>query len=93
MNKVEALSVLQGQLRPWREQSWAQLREVVSQSHRFEVIGESGTWYQGEVQVVWDDKPDGAIRVMGSIDDGGWRAFVPLTEDFILAPDETFVDE
>jgi hypothetical protein len=93
MNKVEALSLLQGQLWPWRERSWAQLREEVGQSHRFEVTGESGTWYQGEIQVFWDDKPDGAIRVMASIDDGGWRAFVPLTDDFILAPDGTFVDE
>ena len=93
MNKVEALSLLEGQLRPWRERSWAQLREEVGQSHRFEVTGESGTCYQGEIQVFWDDKTDGAIRVMASIDDGGWRAFVPLTDDFILAPDGTFVDE
>lgn len=93
MNKVEALSVLHGQLQRWREQSWAQLREEVGHSHRFEVTAESGTWYQGEVQVFWDHTPDGAIRVMASIDDGGWRAFVPLTEDFILAPDGTFVDE
>jgi hypothetical protein len=93
MNKVEALGVLQAQLRPWRERPWTQLREVVSQSHRFKVTGESGTWYQGEVQVLWDDKPDGAIRVIASIDDGGWRAFVPLTADFILAPDGSFVGE
>jgi hypothetical protein len=59
----------------------------------FAVTCDSGTWYQGEVQVMWDDKPDGAIRVMASIDDGGCRAFVPLTDDFILAPDGTFVDE
>jgi hypothetical protein len=49
MNKIEVLSVLQGQLRPWRERSWAQLREEVTQSHRFEVTGESGTWYQGAI--------------------------------------------
>jgi hypothetical protein len=24
---------------------------------------------------------------MVSIDDGGWRAFLPLTDDFIIAPD------
>ena len=93
MNEVEALRLLQGQLRQWRKRSWAQLREEVSQSHRFEVTGESGTWYQIEVQVFWDDKPNGAIRVMASIDNGGWRALVPLNDDFILAPDGTFVDE
>jgi hypothetical protein len=94
MNRVEALSVLQNQLRPWRERSWTQLRGEVGQSHHFEVTAEeSGTWYQGDVQLFWDDKPDGAIRVMASLDDGGWRAFVPLTADFILAPDGTFVGE
>jgi hypothetical protein len=93
MNRVEAFRLLQAQLRTWRERSWSPLRDEVSQSHRFEVTAESGTWYQGEVQVFWDDKPDGAIRVMASIDDGGWRAFVPLTDDFILAPDGTFVGE
>ena len=93
MNEVEALRLLQGQLRQWRKRSSAQLREEVSQSHRFEVTGESGTWYQIEVQVFWDDKPNGAIRVMASIDNGGWRALVPLNDDFILAPDGTFVDE
>lgn len=36
---------------------------------------------------------DGAIRVIGSIDDGGWRAFRPLSDDFIRAPDGTFVGE
>jgi hypothetical protein len=93
MNKVEALSVLHGQFRPWRERSWAQLRERVGQSDRFEETAASGTHYEGEVQVFWDDKPDGAIRVMASIDDGGWRAFVPLTGDFVLAPDGTFIIE
>jgi hypothetical protein len=33
------------------------------------------------------------VRVIGSIDDGGWWTFKPLTEDFILAPDGTFAGE
>lgn len=69
------------------------LRNEVGRSQRFEVTGKSGTSYQGEVQVFWDGEPDGAIRVIASVDDGGWRAFVPLSEDFILAPDGTFVGE
>lgn len=93
MNRIEALRVLRAELQPWRERSWTDLRKEVGQSRRFEVTAESGTWYQGEVQMFWDDKPDGAIRVMASIDDGGWRAFVPLTDAFILAPDGTFIGE
>lgn len=32
----------------------------------------------------WDHREGGAIRVLGTVDDGGWRAFRPLTEDFIV---------
>jgi hypothetical protein len=28
------------------------------------------------------------FRTVGLIDDGGWRAFVPLPEDFIIGPDD-----
>jgi hypothetical protein len=38
-------------------------------------------------------KYGGAIRVIGTVDDGGWRAFRPLTEDFIVGPNEQFVGE
>jgi hypothetical protein len=93
MNKTEARHVLRAQLQPWRERSWSDLRDEIGRSERFELTAESGTWYQGKVQVLWDDKQNGAIRVIASVDDGGWRAFVPLTVDFILAPDGTFVGE
>lgn len=40
-----------------------------------------------------DPKHSRDLRVFLSIDDGGWRAFHPLTEDFIISPDGGFVDE
>lgn len=92
MNKREALRILHAQLQQWRQRSYADFCNDVGDSRRFEVTGESGTCYRGDVRVFWDDKPDGAIRVIASID-GGWRAFVPLTADFILAPDGSFVGE
>ena len=53
----------------------------------------AGREYQTEVNVLWDDRPGGNIRVIGSIDDGGLRAFAPLTDSFIKAPDGSFVGE
>ena len=35
----------------------------------------------------------GHLRVLGSIDDGGIRAFFPLTDSFIMAPDGSFIGE
>jgi len=49
--------------------------------------------YQVEIDVFWDDKPGGAVRVLGMIDDGGWRAFMPMCEAFGKAPYVSFVDE
>ena len=40
-----------------------------------------------------DAKPDNNIRVSVSIDDGGLRAFFPMTDDFIMSPSGAFVGE
>jgi hypothetical protein len=58
-----------------------------------EIKASSGVVYQLEFQAMRDDKKGGNLRIMGAIDDGGFRAFVPLTADFILAPECSFVGE
>jgi hypothetical protein len=58
-----------------------------------EVTRDSERSWQLEVQVVWDDEPDGNVRVMVSIDDGGLRDFVPMTESFVKSPTGEFVGE
>ena len=55
--------------------------------------GASGTEYQVEIEAVWDDRPEHNLRVLLSIDDGGLRAFAPMMDDFIVAPDGSFVGE
>jgi len=37
--------------------------------------------------VVWDAQENGPLRVIVSIDDGGWRAFAPLTGDDLISPE------
>jgi hypothetical protein len=41
----------------------------------------------------WDGREEENLRVIAAIDDGGWRALSPLSEDFIVAPDGSFVGE
>lgn len=56
--------------------------------------GEDGVEYQIEVEARWDDRNAPHLRLVLSIDDGrGWRAFAPLTDSFIVAPDGSFVGE
>ena len=59
-----------------------------------EVAGALGMAYQLQIEAFWDDKPGGAIRVLGSVNDGSWRTFMsPLSEDFIKSSDGTLVGE
>lgn len=58
-----------------------------------EITAPSGVHYYVDVSAHWDGLPGGAVRVIGTIDDGGLRAFVPMTDDFIKASDGSFVGE
>jgi hypothetical protein len=93
MNSEEAREILLRHLISWRTRSWSDLRAMIGESKVFQVGGLSGAHYTLELEAFWDDEPEGNIRVLASIDDGGWRAFKPLCEDFIKAPNGEFVGE
>ena len=94
MNNEEATELLDRELARLRSEPYELLVSRIDNSpHRLEPTGADGTSYQIVIRVFWDDRPGGNVRVIGSIDDGGWRAFVPLNRDFIKAPDGSFVGE
>lgn len=95
MDKAEALFLAEQQIARLRDAPYAELKQRVEKRviDTPTVIGPSGTKYQLEVQALWDNRSKTNIRVMVAIDDGGWRAFYPLTRDFIKAPDGSFVGE
>jgi len=49
--------------------------------------GASGTEYEVSMRVFWDDQPEGAISVAGSIEEVGWRTVTTLSEFFSVSPD------
>jgi len=91
MDKAEAQKILNEQLARFDGRSHSELVPLVElqRVEAYEVRGVSGTAYQIEIQFFWDDKPGDTIRVMGSIDDGGIRAFVPLTDSLLVARPES----
>jgi hypothetical protein len=94
VNKVEAKAILATELDKLCACSYEELvGRLLDTQETLELTAPSGVWYQIELQAFWDDKPGGNLRVIGAIDDGGWRAFVPVTDGFILAPDGSFVGE
>ena len=65
--------------------------ELISNTEVKNVLSDSGVNYQIEIDVFWESEPNQNLRIMGSIDDGGWRAFFPLTESLIMKPDGTLI--
>ncbi len=94
MDINEAKILLENTLRLFRDKPYSILSSMIDREPDIsEVTGESGTKYQIEIQIFWDDKPFNNIRVLGSIDDGGFRAFSPLSDDFIISPSGEFICE
>lgn len=67
--------------------SYAALAARIGRAHTRTERGSDGRTYQIEIEVEWDDQPGGAVRVVGAIDDGSFRSFLPISAEFIVAPD------
>jgi hypothetical protein len=93
MANDEAVAVLERELAALGGEPYADLvLRIADGPQAIERVAPSGTTYQMEIDVRWDARPNGNVRVIGSIDDGQWRVFVPLTRSFIKAPDDSFVE-
>ena len=77
----------------FRAMSYEALTRLVGTSETSEVRSDSGTTYSVQVDVFWDDRPNGPVRVMAMIDDGGITAFMPKSDDFIMTPNGDLMGE
>ena len=95
MDVTEAGGILDQQIGSLRERPYSELKQLVEGRliQILEIVGASGARYCVEAQAFWDSKKETNIGVLASIDDGGTRAFHPVTCDFIKAPDGSFVGE
>jgi len=88
MDKTEAQGVLDQQFASFTRRSYAELVATIDRPQAVQAKGPSGTTYNIEFNVFYDDshqKQD--LRIMGSIDDGGGRSFMlPLTKSEIMKP-------
>ena len=91
MDRAEAKSILAKELTEFAARPFDKLAASINHADVKNVVGESGANYQIEVNVFWDSKPNGDLRIMASIDDSGWRAFRPLTDSLIMKPDGTLL--
>lgn len=95
MNKIEAKEILSEQITRLKRLSYTELLKFFGPVNIkvLELAGKSGKKYQVEIKSFWDDKPNQNLRVSVSIDDGGWRAWVPITDSFIVSPKANSFDD
>ena len=93
MNTEIALTLLRSALAEHRGRTYAELARAIGHVDVRVVRGADGRDYQIEIEAVWDDRPGGVVRVLGAIDDGGALAWLPLCDDFLMAPDGRLIGE
>jgi hypothetical protein len=93
MDKKEAQQLLKARVNQLRAISYHDLLGLLDKETVIEMEGVSGRHYSIETSVFWDGAKDRDLRVIVAIDDEGWRAYAPMTDDFIMAPDGSFVGE
>lgn len=87
MNKAVTDKLLRQEVESLQCLSYGDLLQRVDHPETKEVLGDDGKAYQISVDVFRDDNSDGVFRVVVSIDDKSWRAFVPQTISFLANPD------
>ena len=94
MNKEKASKILLEQLEKIKAIPYAQLVTFVlkDESVSYEV-NDGDTTYEIKLLYYWDSGKPGNIRVIGNINvAGGWSAYRPHSEDFIVRPDGSFIE-
>lgn len=93
MNEQITHALINAELTRLRALPYSQLVSAIGKPETFNRVTEDGKSYQLEVETVWDGKKREDVRVIVAADDGGIRALKPLTGDFIMRPDGSFVGE
>ncbi|OHB65900.1 MAG: hypothetical protein A2V70_10630 [Planctomycetes bacterium RBG_13_63_9] len=90
VRKSEYQALLRPIVEKYAQESWEYWRDRIgAEPICFDGETDEGKQYQVEVEAFWDGKAEGDIRVLISIDDGRWRAFCPVCESFVVAPDQS----
>jgi hypothetical protein len=92
MNNQIAKDCLKAEITALQGIPYFELTNLIQKPQSKWVDGSDGNKYQLEIQAFWDGSQRGGnLRIAVSVDDGGLRALVPLTESFIVSPPGTLL--
>lgn len=93
-DKNEATNLLENEVDFERKKPYAYFLQLAeTRNEEIRSVGGSKTDYIITVEAFFEDKKEKTVRVLLNIDEKGAASFVPMSRDFIMAPDGTFVGE
>ena len=87
MDRQEAGILLGQYLDELESLGYSSLSTRIGEDIVFEREGRAKVMYQIEVAIRWEHKPNGAVLILGAIDDGGLSAFLPLSDSRLVLPE------
>ncbi len=93
MTRSQAQAVALQHLTPYRERSFEELRSLLAAPESYSGVAADGTKYAGQVKALWDDKPQGNLRIWSEVTFSLWSMFAPVVSAFIKAPGGQIVGE
>ena len=93
MSREIARAIIEDRLKELRKLSYGELVKLVGQVTCDCMNGPDGEEYQVEIESRWDSKTGGNIRVIVAVDGPGISTFRPLTGNFIMSADGSFIGE
>ena len=93
MNEQAAQALINDWLGELKQRSYNDLTLMIGRTRTETRRGEDGKEYQLEAEVFWANKKGGDVLVIVSADDGGLRAFHPLSSSFLRGPDGYLAEE
>jgi hypothetical protein len=91
MDEEYAEVLLHAALKEYRRRSYSALTELIGHTDAREIQVPNGTPFRAEIRVLWASRAGGAVRVLGSIDDGR-QGTSPLSVKFSKNPDGSIID-
>jgi hypothetical protein len=89
----EVATLAKQEIERLRTHSYSELQKYLG-SHVEVRTADSGRQYEVDIQAVWDDKRARTLRVLVFVNEVGRVPFIDSAdEDFIMAPDGSFIGE
>jgi hypothetical protein len=85
MKKTELKKILNTEVDNWAKKPYSEFLDLALEMNVYYEQGEGDSYYQVEVTML--EYTEDYVHIAISVNDGGWRAFKPLSHDFLVYKD------